>query len=121
MNTTLNTRGQKRRHLPEIVPDTGRPLAKRQRLEPRQRSSTPPEFWDNLSRQWLTPRALREFNRRAVAVALPPRAPQPDPVARQLNRQQLKRFARQGGPDLCDLRGVGAHTANTLDMYINSL
>ena len=49
-------------------------------------------------------RALREFNRRAVQ----PIAPQPRPE-RDIEGslvQQLKRFARRGGPDLRGIRGV---------------
>ena len=79
------------------------PSAKRQHLQGNQRQRTPPAFWDNLSRQWLTTRTLREWNRRtalAAALVLPPRNDRGD--------WDLKRFARQGGPDLSDVRGVSA-------------
>ena len=79
------------------------PSAKRQQLQGDQRQRTPPSFWDNLSRQWLTTRTLGEWNRRtalAAASDLPPRVDQED--------WDLKRFARQGGPDLSEVRGVSA-------------
>ena len=68
-----------------------------------QRQRTPPSFWDNLSRQWLTTRTLGEWNRRtalAAALDLPPRIDHQD--------WGLERFARQGGPDLSHVRGVSA-------------
>jgi hypothetical protein len=59
----------------------------------------PPTFWDRLSSLHLTRRALEELSRRtgaaqytAKTVAIP---------------RDLARFVRHGGPDLCDLRGVG--------------
>ncbi|ATY62549.1 hypothetical protein A9K55_007579 [Cordyceps militaris] len=64
-------------------------------------SNFPPKFWDNLSKVWLTPRALRELDRRkdaqprtAISAALITATP-----------TNLARFARRGGPDLCHLRG----------------
>ncbi|KID95607.1 hypothetical protein MAJ_08466, partial [Metarhizium majus ARSEF 297] len=60
-----------------------------------------PAFWDNLSKVWLTPRALRELDRRNKA----------NPVATYssasigLITTNLARFARRGGPDLRHLRG----------------
>ena len=74
------------------------PIAKRRKLE------TPSWFWDNLSRQWLTPRTLREFDRRTEwpAAPLPP-----DRIGKEdINLTQLKRFARHGGPSLEHLRAV---------------
>ena len=54
----------------------------------------------------LCRRALREFNRRAVQpIALQPR-PERDIEGSLL--QQLKRFARRGGPDLRRIRGVSS-------------
>ena len=86
-------------------------------------------FWDDLSRVPLCPPALREFNRRNSLViestakvvarsttklhtrSAPRRAFQVDELGRQstvsgTRAAQLKRFARRGGPDLHDLRGV---------------
>ena len=82
------------------------PTAKRPKLEKEQRHKTPSGFWDNLSRQWLTPRALREFDRRAEspAAALPPGWTDKEDI----DLAQLKRFARHGGPSLEHLRAVSS-------------
>ena len=63
---------------------------------------TPGSFWDNLSRQWLTRRALREFDRRTSPATLPPERT----GNKIINLAQLKRFAMHGGPSLSDLRAV---------------
>ncbi len=91
-----------------------RKKAKRQSAE-RQEALT--VFWDSLSRVHLTRRALRELDRRnqadrnrrettTVKIQRPP-------ISHGRNRPsaagQLKRFARHGGPDLADLRGVRVH------------
>lgn len=60
-----------------------------------------PEFWDNLSNIWLTPRALRELDRRNNIQS----SPEPTPPGEVYSRD-LARFARHGGPDLQHLRGV---------------
>ncbi|KEY64855.1 hypothetical protein S7711_10778 [Stachybotrys chartarum IBT 7711] len=62
-------------------------------------SNFTPEFWDNLSKVWLTPRALRELDRRNDA------QPAAKPPAPALYTTDLARFARRGGPDLRHLRG----------------
>ena len=80
------------------------PTAKRQKVENSQRQRTPSSFWDNLSRQWLTPRALREFDRRTVWPAAP--VPPDRTSKRNIGLTQLKRFARHGGPSIGDLRAV---------------
>jgi len=89
---------------PELQPKPqSQPPAKRQKPTYPSQSKTPPEFWDTLSRVPLCRRALREFNRRAVQpIALQPR-PERDIEGSLL--QQLKRFARRGGPDLRRIRG----------------
>ena len=61
-----------------------------------------PKFWDTLSKVWLTPRALRELDRRNN---LQPLAPEPSAPASAFS-MDLGRFARRGGPDLRHLRGV---------------
>lgn len=80
------------------------PTAKRQKLEDHQRHRTPSSFWDNLSRQWLTPRALREFDRRTVWPASP--VPPHDTGKENISPAKLKRFARHGGPSLGNIRAV---------------
>ena len=89
--------------LSELSPQ---PTAKRQKLKEHRRHRTPSSFWDNLSRQWLTPRTLREFDRRTVwpAVSVPPHQTGKE----NINIAKLKRFARHGGPSLGNIRGVRA-------------
>jgi hypothetical protein len=96
---------RKRRRTLEIAPsiDPPEPPVKRQKRS--QRSATPPEFWDNLSRVPLCRRALREFNRRTFQpIAAEPSAPS---ILGEGQAKILKRFARHGGPNLRDIRGVG--------------
>ncbi|KAM3549991.1 hypothetical protein ARSEF4850_008567 [Beauveria asiatica] len=62
-------------------------------------SNFPPKFWNNLSKVWLTPRALREKDRRNGA-----RIPGTVSAA-SVTATTLARFARRGGPDLRHLRG----------------
>ncbi|MCJ1471342.1 hypothetical protein MMC07_009990 [Pseudocyphellaria aurata] len=75
---------------------------KRQKLENQQRRRLPNLFWDNLSRLWLTSQALREFDRRTERSIAPERL---DRTGKEdIDLAKLKRFARQGGPSLIDLR-----------------
>ncbi|KAF4449549.1 glyoxylate reductase [Fusarium austroafricanum] len=60
----------------------------------------PPHFWDNLSKVSLSPRALKEVDRRARNS----RSQLPASTAGEVS-SNIARFARQGGPDLSDLRG----------------
>ncbi|KAL8904661.1 MAG: hypothetical protein Q9207_003110 [Kuettlingeria erythrocarpa] len=78
------------------------PPAKQQKLEEQRRHRTPSSFWDNLSRQWLTPRTLREFDRRTVWPTVP--RPPPRTGKDHIDLAKLKRFARHGGPSLVDIR-----------------
>jgi hypothetical protein len=89
----------------------------------------PPAFWDNLSKVWLTRRALEELDRRNAQSAsnqspVQPRVKKPRTrsavrefkqkaqpavpklVDRYSDQGYLQRFARHGGPDLSDLKGV---------------
>ncbi len=114
---------------------TSQPQLKRQKLNHPTTGSQPPAFWDNLSKIWLTKRALRELNRRnSQPVSIQPRSRYRRarrPVTRNFlaelkrNRRRvtqsasdflrhcepgtskdIKRFARNGGPDLLDLKSV---------------
>ncbi|KAG8413130.1 hypothetical protein J3459_015773 [Metarhizium acridum] len=78
-------------------PSQHNPPAKRAKLG--EKSNFSPEFWDNLSKVLLTPRALRELDRRNNAQPLPTFS------VPQLYPARLARFARHGGPDLRHLRG----------------
>jgi hypothetical protein len=64
------------------------------------------EFYDSLSKVWLTRRALKELDRRTRQANSPQR---PASTPRRVTRSasiQIQRIARDGGPDLRDLRGV---------------
>ncbi|CAK7568027.1 MAG: hypothetical protein SEPTF4163_006006, partial [Sporothrix epigloea] len=68
----------------------------------------PPEFYDRLSKISLNPLALDELQRRIRTRRTFPSRPvnSSDSILRGITgRQDLVRFARHGGPDLCDLRG----------------
>ncbi|KAH0538442.1 hypothetical protein FGG08_004990 [Glutinoglossum americanum] len=82
-------------------------------------------FWDSLSKILLSRRALREFDRRTAQPAPPTHLDRPalppcpsldhfvflrQPHLRREDSIQLKRLARHGGPDLCDLRGYPSST-----------
>ena len=57
----------------------------------------------SISKVWLTRRALRELERQTSPISYP----LPTFVRQQkVNRKQIQRFARHGGPELHDLRGV---------------
>ncbi|KAL8387196.1 hypothetical protein RB595_010087 [Gaeumannomyces hyphopodioides] len=66
----------------------------------------PPEFWDRLSRIPLIVDALDELEQRnntRPSFPSPPTKLAPDLSPAAI--KELTRFARYGGPDLCDLRG----------------
>ena len=69
----------------------------------------PPHFWDNLSKLYLTRSALIEHNRRNPKI-IPTleisRHLQPSVTEEQAD---LQKFARCGGPDLSELRGVNKY------------
>ena len=102
-------------HMSEIL----QPRSKRQKLSYPSGSQPPVAFWDNLSKVWVPKRALRELDRSNAALPLSYRCP-PRPIKRptqstttdflsQCGRRclkDIKRFARHGGPDLSDLKGV---------------
>lgn len=99
----------RKRQFYEAEPETDfppQPTTKRQKLEGHQRHRTPSSFWDNLSRQWLTHRALRGFDRRTVWPAAP--IPPQRTGEENINLAKLKRFARHGGPNLGDIRSVSS-------------
>ena len=105
---TPTSYSRKRQLSTEAEPATNPPLqpsTKRRKLEKPPRHRTPNSFWDNLSRQWLTPRALREFDRRTAQLPVPVAPALPD-LRREDFSAQLKCFARHGGPSLSDIRAV---------------
>ncbi|KAI0546838.1 hypothetical protein F4679DRAFT_587056 [Xylaria curta] len=77
----------------------------------RQPSNFPPEVYDRFPKIWLTRRVLRELDRRNCDRFPRPLAAQKQPikkVAQAVRKPSLglSRFARRGGPNLCDPRGV---------------
>ena len=95
-------------------------------FELRQEAST--AYWDSLSKLWLTRRALDELKRRNRHTASPVRTAaarrldwggEPDPL--EYPSKQLKRFARHGGPDLRDLRGVSLAREMSRSLLISFL
>jgi hypothetical protein len=70
-------------------------------------------FWDNLLQVQLTPKALREFDRRTErhSASSPPRIS----AIEEHSIAQIKRFARLGGPALDNIRGV--NSASTKFVY----
>ncbi|KAL8674328.1 MAG: hypothetical protein Q9168_001257 [Polycauliona sp. 1 TL-2023] len=81
---------------------TAIPISKRPKLNHKEQPNFPPCFWDDLSRLFLTPRALREFNRRTARLIPPVQLPLTG--AEEIEPTQLVQFAEEGGPDLRDLR-----------------
>ncbi|KAL6885991.1 hypothetical protein GGI43DRAFT_279528 [Trichoderma evansii] len=106
---------RKRRRADESPPDHSSKSSKSSGTV-RRLSNFSPEFYDSLSKIWLTPRALRELDRRNEN--LPPYKSTTTPAAglvkprgaklvalAKLGRSELARFAATGGPDLSDLTG----------------
>lgn len=91
---------------------------KKQKLSPPARSQSPSAFWDNLSRVWLTHNALRELDRRNFQRTISEEEdllvhPPANDFLHYCSAQDLreiKRYARRGGPDLCEIRGVCSET-----------
>lgn len=82
-------------------------------FQPRRKANT--ANWDSLTKIWLTRDAVKEQNRRnrqlsssvkTEIIRRPGRSE--ESIALKDCSPQLKRFARHGGPDLRDLRGVSS-------------
>jgi len=98
------TRKRKPSRAEPVTPSPSRPSAKRRKAEGQRQHQTPSRFWDNLSRVWLTPCALREFDRRTVRPVVP--IPPELSTLKETQIIKLKLFARHGGPNLANLRAV---------------
>ncbi|MCJ1468645.1 hypothetical protein MMC07_007274, partial [Pseudocyphellaria aurata] len=76
-------------------------------------------YWDSLSKIYLTRPALKEFDcriRKTIGISRPiPTRPDLSEASTALKHfsRQTKRFARQGGPELSDLRVFPEPTAST--------
>lgn len=97
-------------------------LLKRRKPDEFPISQLPSAFWDNLSQIWLTKSALSELERRNQYIGR-----QNSLAARNWDHytgihtlegykaeslKNIARFARHGGPDISDLRGVRASILN---------
>ena len=82
-------------------------------------SGYPPEFWDSLSKVRLTPRALREIDRRsAQSRSLPVTNVTGTATSRRILRsdsRRLEKLAKDGGLDLSALRGVSTRLSIDVD------
>lgn len=85
----------------------------------------PSRFWDHLSEIPLTRNALRELGNRNAKVSHGSPATQTccETGCHQLTNlfsptdlRRITRFARHGGPDLKDLRGVGGYSSVSVHM-----
>ena len=100
-------------------------LRKRQRVDyitRKVRHAARDRFWNTLSKVWLTPRALRELDRRNAAQSLEKgctsdlehwsrkRSSVDTSQLSATSLKNLKRFASRGGPSLVDLRRVSQAT-----------
>jgi hypothetical protein len=110
---------RKRQCIEKYLPDL-----KRQTIYHSTKYHSSSEFWDSLSKIWLTKYALRELNRRNTKPLARSQVQQPFLAeVRKLYKpiqsadellynyplkivKDIKLFARHGGPDLTDLRGV---------------
>ena len=126
MQMPIDTR--KRRRTDQQHPqldETPRLVTKRRKISYPKNNKPPPAFWDGLSVIPLTQAALKEFDRRTTEIfrstscGSSNRRHQPitraliakwksEHLHKSLSRlsDEEKRFARLGGPDLTDLRGV---------------
>lgn len=108
MHTEQSIHLRKRpRPLQDFTGTSPKQAYKKQKIEHPSGSLLPPAFWDNLSEVWLTHNALRELDRRnkQATANVSPKRQFLRPVTRNESKT-IQRFARQGGPDLSDLRGV---------------
>lgn len=132
----MHTRGYRhsRRRLrlePYPCPETPQQVAKKRGVS--HRFQSPAGFWDNLSQIWLTRNTLRELDRRNRRSSQP--TSRQGQIAKPVTRaalakwkeenfevhqpgadfldhctpqclRDIQKFARRGGPDLSELRGV---------------
>lgn len=102
--------GQKRKQPAIEDRPTAAPPAKKAKRRQQRQQGTNAAYLDSLSKLWLTQQALNELNRRnrhtARRAGTTLRPDRNEPIASEPSSSQLKRFARHGGPDLRNLRGV---------------
>ncbi|KAL8729485.1 MAG: hypothetical protein Q9166_004733 [cf. Caloplaca sp. 2 TL-2023] len=94
------------------------PTPKRQKPEHKQQEELLCSFWDNLSRLVLTPRALREFDRRTI---WPVHPAQPNRTeSEHIDLTLIKDFVADGGPSLEDLRAFPESKKAAVDRDVSS-
>jgi hypothetical protein len=108
MHTDQPIQSRKRQHSEQDSLATSPKQAdKKQKVDHLGEFQVPTAFWDSLSKVWLTPNALRELDRRNKQAPTSP--PQEVQLLRPITRRALRdiqKLARQGGPNLSELRGV---------------
>ena len=100
----MQTRSKRKYRQTQAESDQDRPPKRCKLPDPDAVWVPPPAFWDNLSTIELERSAIRELNRRFEAASDEP--PVHIPSTPNFRANDIKGFARQGGPDLSDLRGV---------------
>ncbi|KAI3401848.1 hypothetical protein diail_8226 [Diaporthe ilicicola] len=80
------------------------PRSKKRKTEPDPSQLRPHQFWDTLTRVPLCKSALRELDRRNAVADFALTTPTPKQA--DLGRPDLLRYARHGGPELSDIRGL---------------
>ena len=104
--------GQKRKQsvIDEEHPTTAaissEPPCKKAKRPHQSRQETSTAYWDSLSKLWLTRCALNELNRRNRPWASPVERNGDKPRQLRSLSKKLQSFAKDGGPDICSLRGV---------------
>jgi hypothetical protein len=105
MHHTLHTQQMHSAKRPSSTDQEPPPKAcKKQKINYPSGSQLPAAFWDGLTKLWLTSNALRELDRRNSL-----QSQQPSVSASRTDLQDIQELAREGGPDLSDLRGVGVY------------
>lgn len=106
----------KQQHLEQLsLQRSPQGVLKKQKVDHPSGSLLPAAFWDNLSKVWLTRNALRELDRRNQKST-------PNATLSQVQSLiplTLQRYARQGGPDLSDLRGVSISDHQRTVQYLD--
>ncbi|KHJ32933.1 hypothetical protein EV44_g3076 [Erysiphe necator] len=75
------------------------------------------KYWDRLPRPHLTKNALKELNYRNRQLESPISTPQTYPELSPDLLEALRQIAREGGPDLTDLRGFPEPFDDTMESY----
>ncbi|KAI1356762.1 hypothetical protein F5Y01DRAFT_300986 [Xylaria sp. FL0043] len=115
MAVPRNQRKRKHQHDSAVSQGARPPQKKAKKAKPSVKQHPPnfsPQFWDQLSKIPLTPRALRELDRRnsiqpQLGIEIDIETP-----GREGGYSCIARFARHGGPDLRHLRGYPEPSVN---------